>query len=268
MKKLILIVFLGTLFLTSCKKDDFTYDYPDVNKLLISVTRIDGDTEYSTNFKYDSLNRLVEIHTIYPEDLVFTDSFYYNDKGQLFKKVSGDYETTYSYHSSGFLTEQIVHYKSQDSNNEWNAKTEYRYKNGKISKGIEYSTEGEVLHYISYKYDARGNTLEKIVRPADGSDINMIEIKFKYDTKNNPHAVSGLSMLNGYNFMQNADIKQVNNPVYSSYSNIIMSSLPPEYKISYEYNVEGLPVKAVMNNVRFSGQGPVNVVFEYRDIEK
>ncbi|MCB9252996.1 MAG: hypothetical protein H6605_11045, partial [Flavobacteriales bacterium] len=80
MKKLILIVFLGTLFLTSCQKDDFTYDYPDVNKLLISVTRIDGDTEYSTNFKYDSLNRLVEIQTILPEDLVFTDSFYYNDE--------------------------------------------------------------------------------------------------------------------------------------------------------------------------------------------
>ena len=79
MKKLILIVFSGALFLASCKKDDFTYDYPDVDKLLISVTRIDGDTEYSTNFKYDNLNRLVEIQTIFPEDLVFSDSFYYND---------------------------------------------------------------------------------------------------------------------------------------------------------------------------------------------
>ena len=189
-------------------------------------------------------------------------------EGQLFKKVSGDYVTTYSYHSTGLLFEQNVHYKSPDSNNEWNAKTEYRYKNGKISKGIEYSTEGEVLHYISYKYDARGNTLEKIVHPADGADINLIEIKFRYDTKTNPHAVSGLSMLNGYSYTQHADIKQVNNPVYSSYFNLVMSSLPPEYKISYEYNAEGLPVKAVMNNVRFSGQEPVNVVFEYRDMEE
>ncbi|MCW9094828.1 MAG: hypothetical protein OQJ74_03190, partial [Ignavibacteriaceae bacterium] len=62
--------------------------------------------------------------------------------------------------------------------------------------------------------------------------------------------------------------KQVNNPVYSSYMNMISSSLPPEFEISYEYDSDGLPGKAVLNNVRFSGQEPVNVVYEYRDIEK
>ncbi len=265
MKQFIFSLFL--LFLFSCEKEEFVYDYQELDKLLISVTRSGSDFDFRTEFNYDSHNRIVEVKNILPSEQITVETYSYDEEGRIIEKKIDNYVTTYTYSSEGQLLEQNIHYTSKQNDSEWNEKTEFKYKNGKINKGIVYSEEGEVLQYISYKYDSRGNTLEKIVRvSAKDSDFSLVEIKFKYDSKVNPFLSSGVNMLNGYTFTQDADIKQVNNPVYSSYSNMVMSSIPPEYEISYEYNSEGLPVKAVLKNVRFSDQDPVNVLYEYRDI--
>lgn len=187
----------------------------------------------------------------------------------MIEKSNGDYITTYKYNNTGRLIEQNIHFESSKSSYQWNEKTEFKYKNGKINKGIRYSDSGEITSYISYKYDSKGNTLEKTVTASgDESDLNLVEIKFKYDTNLNPIAGTGLNIFNGFSFSQDADIQQVNNPVYSSYMNLILSSLPPEFEISYEYDADGLPLKAVFHSSRYPEQQAIYVVYEYSPIEE
>lgn len=268
MRKLSATVFLVILFFSSCDKDDFFYVYPELDKLLVSVTRIDANSEFRTEFKYDSINRLVELKNIFPEGQIVTESYSYDEKGKLTEKRNGNYVTTFVYNSANQLVEQNVGYALPGDEYSWKLKTEFQYKNGKISKGIVYSEDSEVLQYNNYRYDSRGNTLEKTVHsPNSDSNFNLIEIKFEYDTKVNPNAASGVNMLSGYTFAHDVDIVQVNNPVYSSYLNMVSSSLPPEFEISYEYNSKGLPVKATMNNLVFPDQEPIELEYEYQDIE-
>jgi len=267
-------VFFLTAFLilvTSCNKEDFTYSYTEVDKLLLSVTRTEGDAEFRAEFKYDSFNRIIELKNIFPEGEQVIETYKYNDAGQLVEKSIANSAATYDYHVVTYtynnaeqLIEEIVQYISPHYAHE--TKTEFQYKNGKIYKGTEYSEEGEVLSYIGYKYDSKGNTIEKNVRPAgEETDFNLIEVRFRYDTKVNPFAESGINLLNGFIFTHYADIKQINNPVYSSYTNMLMSSIPPEYEISYEYDADGLPAKAIMNNVRFTESEAVIVEYKYGD---
>lgn len=267
MKKLAGSVFLFFLMLTSCREDVFYYTYPELDELLIAVTRTDENSEFRIEFEYDNLNRLAEVDNIFSEDVTVAETYFYNEEGELSEKRSGNYLTTYTYNSSGNLTEQNVQYSSPDDDNDWQVKTEFEYKNGRISKGIVYSKDGEIVQYINYKYDSRGNTLEKTVTANAESDLNLIEIKFEYDTKANPLAASRVNMLNGSMFSQCADIVQVNNPVYSSYHNLLLSSFPPDFEISYEYNSKDLPVKATMKSLIYPDSKPVELVYEYRDIE-
>ena len=265
------IVILLALLLFSCEEEeeDFIYNYPEFDKLLVSATRTGSNSEYITEFKYDSLNRLVELKNTMPESQIVIESYVYDEESRIVEKRNGNHVTTYFYNAEGQLTEQYIKYESPSDDYEWGERTEFKYKNGKIDKGIIYSGEGEITSTIRYKYDSRGNTLEKTVHPAGSDyDFNLIEIKFRYDSKVNPFGNSGVNLLNGYIYTRYADIKQVNNPVYSSYTNMISSSLPPEYEISYEYDSDGLPVKAVLNNALYSEPKPEYVTYEYRNAGK
>ena len=268
MKQLTVFTFLLVFFFTSCHKDDFYYTYPELDELLISVTRTDEYSEFRTEFKYDSINRLIEVKNILAEGQIITESYSYNEQDELVEKRNSNYTTTFTYNSAGQLTAQNFHYITTEGDNEWQEKTEFQYRNGKISKGIVYSKDDEVFQYISYKYDSRGNTLEKSVHPVNtNSDMSLITMKFEYDTKVNPNITPRVNMLSGYMFAQYADIVQVNNPVYSSYLNLVSSSMPPEFEISYEYNSKNLPIKATMKNLVFPDQEPIELVYEYRAIE-
>lgn len=267
MKKTGLLLLLLALFSGSCEKDEFTYDFPELDQLLISITRTTADAEFKTEFKYDSLNRLEETQNIYSDGQSTVESYFYNEAGKIEKKIRGSYMSIYSYNSKGQVIEENMYYLEHDNEYERNTKTEFKYKNGKISKGIIFSAEGKIMSYISYKYDSRGNMLEKTVRTTDNvSDFILSETNFRYDKNVNPHAGLGMSMFSGFFYAQNPDLIQVNNPVYYSYENVLLSSIPPVFEISYEYALNGLPIKATLNNIRFSGQEPINVVYEYRDI--
>lgn len=266
MKVIPFILIVAFLWFTSCENNDFVYSYPELDKVLVSATRTYDETVYVAEFKYDSLNRVVEVKNIFPEAQVTVESYAYNQAGYIREKKIEDYTTTYLYNSDGKLVEQNLRYISSENDYEWNEKTEFKYKNGKISKGIEYSREGEIVNYISYKYDSNGNTLEKIVRPANYQyEFELIEIKFKYDNNTNPNCTSRISMLSGYSFTFHPDIVQINNPVYLYYMNAVMSSMPPEYSISYTYGPNGLPIKAEMKNIDFPEQKKVIWDYEYRD---
>ncbi|WP_167611777.1 hypothetical protein [Maribellus sediminis] len=268
MRKATLVALLFFIFLNACKEDDFTSTFPELNQHLIAITTTTEDWEYRTDFVYDSLNRLSEIQNRSQGEQIFTESYVYNEAGKISQKTNGDYTTSYVYNSEGQVIEENLQYLSPENGNEWSTKTEYYYKNGRISKGKVFSENGEVSSYISYKYDSRGNTIEKIVRPSNSdSDFILSELKFRYDAKINPLGASGISTINAFMYSRDIDIVQVNNPVYLSYMNSIASSLPPEFEISYEYSSENLPEKAVLSYVRYPDQQGINVVFEYESIE-
>ena len=267
MKNIFLLAVLFIFILTSCKDDDFTYAFPELSQHLVTVTATTDDWEHQTKFVYDSLNRISEIQGIYADEQTYVESYTYNDVGKISQKVNESYTTNYVYNAAGQVIEENVSYVSPYDGDMSFTKTKYLYKNGKISKGIEYSEEGEVVSYISYKYDSRGNTLEKIVRSASSPDIILYEIRFRYDNKINPLGLYGISTLNGYVYSQNADIVQVNNPTYLSYLNSFASSLPPEFDISYEYNSADLPETAIMDYVRYPEHEGIDVLFEYESVE-
>ena len=61
MKHLYFTLLLVSIMAAACQKDDFIYDYPETDKLLLSISGALNDREFITAFKYDSLNRITEI---------------------------------------------------------------------------------------------------------------------------------------------------------------------------------------------------------------
>lgn len=261
---LLLVVFTCII---SCQKEDFTYTYPETDRLLVSIIRTEGDSEYRTEFKYDSLNRIVEIQSFIGGERNVLESFVYNKQGRIVEKHSGTFKHTYKYNERDQLVEQNTHFTPKDGKWEWDVKTEYKYKSGRISKGIIYprkyvglensGKDGE-LGYISYKYDSNGNTEVQNSR-YDKTDV-------KYDNKINPLAVFGVLTVYGYSFYYTfrPDIKQVNNPVYSYQIIGIMSSFPPECEISYEYDMNDLPINAEIKDIGHSGRETAILEFRYQ----
>ncbi len=260
--------FFAVLFLTtSCQKEDFNYNFPETSKLLVSVTLENRNREYFTEFKYDSLNRIIEILEFHDGEQIRQESFIYDKKGHLIEKNSGVHKYSYKYNVKDQLIEQNTHFTPEKGKWEWDVKTEYKYKSGRIARGIVYprkyvgienSGEAEELGYISYRYDSTGNTVEQ----NSGSG----KFDFKYDTKINPLAEHGIQTIYGYSFVHTLqpDVKQVNNPVYNYTEIGIMSSLPPKYEISYEYGLDDMPIKAEIKNVRYPEQETIFVDYGYK----
>ena len=91
MKNLASLCFVMLIFLISCQKEDFIYSYPETDKLLVSVKHISGESEYFTEFKYDSLNRIIEIQKFYQSETLEVESYRYNEEGRISEKESGDF---------------------------------------------------------------------------------------------------------------------------------------------------------------------------------
>jgi len=246
MRTTIYLVIAGLMILTACKKDDFQYSFDTPSKLLVSI-RENG--QLVTEFKYDNLNRVIQADRYISGDTgIIRQYFEYDSKNRLIRKSSGEYTERYEYNSSGILVTMTLHFKSARDGYEWDHKTELRYSKGRISKGIVFSRDGIESGYINYKYDLRGNTIER-TEYSNSSDYNgmiMSQYKFKYDEKINPNPVSSSPFWG----VSQADIIQGNNPTYSYYYNINMSAFPPQYEFSYDYDDTGLPIKEYREKVQ------------------
>jgi hypothetical protein len=245
------------MVLSACKKDDYQYSFEAPSKLLVSISENDQPV---TEFKYDSLNRLIQADKYISVDpWIISQYFEYDSKNRLVRKSSGEYTENYEYSRSGILITMSLHFKSVRDGYEWEQKTELRYSKGRISKGIIFSREGIESGYVNYKYDSRGNTLERTEYSnfADYKSMIISQYKFKYDEKINPHPIANYTFGN----LSQADIIQGNNPTYSYYYNISMSAYPPQYEFSYDYDDTGLPITEFRKNVN----DPVSSnIFDYK----
>ncbi len=83
---------------------------------------------------------------------------------------------------------------------------------------------------------------------------------FNYDGKINPRPASGSPFRN----LSQADIVQGNNPIYAYYYNVSVSTLPPQYGFSYDYDGTGLPAKGYRVKVSEAGDPDISE-YEYID---
>jgi YD repeat-containing protein len=261
MRILIYFLIANLMILSGCKKDDFQYSFETPSKLLVSVK---GNDQLITGLKYDTLNRLIQVDRYLNSGPDCISQFLeYDSQNRLITVSYSDYTETYKYNDDGRLAGIILHFKSAGDGYEWEQRTELQYSKGRISKGIKYSSDGIESGYILYKYDSRGNTIERTeysVLP-ESKDMIMSKSEFTYDDKINPCPFSS----SPYWGIYQVDIIQGNNPTYFHYYNIIMSSLPPEYASTYDYDSTGLPIKEYREQL--NGTGGSNV-FEYEYIEK
>ena len=58
-----------------------------------------------SDFKYDRLNRIIEIQEFYQEEPIKMESFRYNDNRHLMEKLMMQAKFTYKYNSNGQLIE-------------------------------------------------------------------------------------------------------------------------------------------------------------------
>ncbi len=249
------------MLLSGCQKDDFQTSFGTPSKLLVSIKE---DNQLIALFNYDNSNRLIEAVRYLPGDPVGTSQFFeYNSQNQLISKTYGEYVETYGYNNIGKLVSVNLHFKSARDGYEWDQKIELQYSRGRISKGINFSREGIEIAHIEYKYDSRGNTTERTEYPVPSDYNGMIlsQLKFTYDDKINPFLFSN----SPYWEVGQSDVVKGNNPSYSYYYNISMSSFPPEYEFTYEYDTTGLPVKVFRKPLKTSG---VTNVYDYEYIDK
>lgn len=247
------------MILSACKKDEFQYSFEAPSKLLVSIKE---NQQLVAEFKYDNLNRLIQVDRYSSGNPVCISQFFeYNSQNKLISKAYTEYIENYEYDNSGRLVAIILHFKSARDGYEWTQKTELQYSNGKICKGIIFSRDGIESSYVIYKYDSRGNTIERTEYPvsSDNKDMIISQYKYTYDDKINPYPFSSSPSWGV------VDIIQGNNPTYSYYYNIFMSMFPPEFDFTYDYDNTGLPIKEYRKG--FKGQGVSNV-FEYGYIDK
>lgn len=249
------------MILAACQKDKFQDSFETPSKLLVSIREND---QLITVFKYDYLNRLIQVDRYSSGNLVCISQFLkYNSQNRLISNTYGEYIETYGYNNSGRLVVIILHFKSAIDGYEWEQKTELQYRKGRIYKGIIFSRDGVESSHIYYKYDSKGNTIERTeysVSP-DYKGMIMSQFKYTYDDKINPHFFSSSPFWD----VCQVDIVQGNNPTYFYYYNICMSMFPPQYEFAYDYDNTGLPIKEYRKRLQeFGGSS----VFEYEYIDR
>jgi len=245
--------------LSSCNKDDFQYSFETPSKLLVSISE---NGQLVTQFRYDNLNRLIQADRYQTGDTVYKSQYYeYDSENRLIRLSNGEYSAYYEYNSSGNLVKMILHFRSEIDAYEWDQVTTFQYSRGRISKGIKFSREGGESDIIYYEYDSRGNTTKR-TEYAGPSKKSMIisQFRYTYDDRINPDPIS----VSPYLEIFCHDIIQGNNPVYSYYYNAFMSSMPPEYEFTYEYDETGLPIKGIREDFYRQGK-PTIFEYEYGD---
>lgn len=261
MKTTFPLLFASVMLLSNCSKDEFQYHFESAPKLLVAI-RENG--HLITEYRYDTYNRLIQANRYNKGDTIYLSEYFeYNSQNQLIRKIYGEYIETYQYYSCGRLRTTFLNFRSAIDGYNWEQKTEFQFRSGRISKGIKSFTNGNEISYYSYKYDSKGNTIERTeygISP-DYPDLMLTQLKFTYDDKINP----GTSTRSGIWGESLADITQGNNPTYSYYYNIIMSSFPPQFEITYDYEQTGLPIKEYRKQLQHL-QG--TTVFDYEYIDK
>lgn len=237
MKTFLYILILGLPGLSACNKDESIEPSGSSPKLLVSIME---NNLLIAEFKYDSLNRLIQLNNYHADTISYSEDYQYDLNDKLVKRTFSGFVETYEYARDGKLLTTKKYYIT--TGKVW--KIEYQYFKDKISKGITFY-DGTQTGYIVFRYDLRGNTIERTEysNSADLEGFKIEQFKLAYDTKINPVKNPGIFPV---------DIVQNNNTTYFYHYLAVMSSLPPEYHSTYEYDSIGIPTKEYRDSRTFT----------------
>jgi hypothetical protein len=199
------------------------------NALLLSKVLSNGKLFYQ--YDYNPEGKLISMERFGSQTDNYSESYEYYPDGLLAKRIITDpygcSADLFEYNEKNLAIGVTTYFSS---GNVWAEEYEYDSK-GRILGGLAF-TNGEKTGYMTYKYDGSGNTIER--KEFTDEDFLMSELRFEYDKYKNPFPI---------NFP--IDIIKKNNVIYSYAYHASMSSPPPEYSSTFEYNSEGLPIKEI-----------------------
>lgn len=227
MKTYIFLLIVSLIGVSACEKDESFESFGSSSRLLVAVKE---NNQLITEFKYDSLNRLIQLNNYLADTISYSEFYQYDSDNKLIKRTFIGFIETYEYDSFEKLKSLVKYYNATDK--EW--RVDYQYDNDRITKGITFYN-GSETGYIDFKYDSKGNTIERTEYSDYSEQKGFIieQYKLKYDNKINP--VKNLAIFP-------VDIFQKNNPVYFYHYMAIMSSYPSEYYSTYDYDTTGIPI--------------------------
>lgn len=228
MKTSFYILIISLIGLSACKKDESIEPIGSSPKLLVSITE---NNILVTEFKYDSLNRLIQLNNYHADTISYIENYRYDSDNRLIQRTFAGFVETYKYAGDGKLMTSKKYYTA--TGKEW--KIEYQYDKGRINKGITFY-DGSQTGYIVFKYDPGGNTIERTEYPnsPDLKGFKIEQYKLAYDTKISPLKNPSIFPV---------DIVQNNNPTYFYHYLAVMSSLPPEFHSTYDYDTLEIPTR-------------------------
>jgi hypothetical protein len=196
------------------------------NRNLLSEIRINGLKD--KEFEYDSSNRLVSLKSFYNDTCTYTESYEYDSIYRLSKRLYTGFIETYQYTNNGTLLSTTKEFPATSKT--WLETYQYNGE-GRIS-GATTFFNGDTSGYIQYKYDNKGNTIERTEFSKDNT--LMFQEKCTFDSCSNP-----LQLTFPFDMVKRSNIVQ-----YYYYA-IYMSAPPINYTSSYQYDSSGLPIKEV-----------------------
>lgn len=205
--------------------------------LFLQEIRQDGKT--FQKFTYDSFGRMTA------DNVYSNESYTYDSLGRLSKRFYTGFEETYKYDAGGALSSMTRYYP--ETGKTW-SENYRRGSNGTIFDAITLFN-GDTTGYVLYKHDCAGNTIERSEYGMNGTLF--YQERCTYDSFVDPLQLS-------FPF----DMVKKGNMVSHYYYNINMSSLPPQYSSSYEYNALGLPLRETRVQTRTNDTAHFDYVYD------
>lgn len=179
-------------------------------------------------FRYDDGDNLIKTVVYHSKEDSSVFLFSYDERDRLLTRQMPYQKDTLIYDETGKLTTMIT--SSPGSSR--SETTQYTWSKGRISMGRVF-VDGNLVDKIDFIYDAKGNTRSR--------KSLITDYTFEYDDNIRP-----IKDMVHYPI----DIIQKNNPVKTYYSNMLLSSFPPNYEHQYKYNGDGYPVRETRTDIR------------------
>lgn len=243
MKRILYVLSVGFLALTSCSKDDNMPNKQDSSKpapvLVQRETYIVGDKVTNTRISYEG-NKISNSISSGERVFKFTYTEDFITKSESFDK-NGKLESTTEYtYEKGKLVTKI---RKEGAESDFYYKTQYTH-NGSTQIGfknfiVTAATQEEEEYGSAGKYTYINGNLVNIESSLDGKDSITT---FEYDTNNNPYI-----NIKGYNLLVGENTSNFNNIVKRTYILKETISEPRLTTYVYKYNTKNYPTELTIS---------------------
>ncbi len=228
--KLYLIIAIVSIAFLSCTKYEIRKNDLEKSNLKGKIARVTyirysviekfGELNMGEKKPYSNFEHYNEEGFLIEESGFLSKKLQYNEENQLVKMINSEDTTTYRYNDKGLKVEEDVYsnqllaktkYFYDDNGNEvenklYSGSGELRYHNKKqydeknCIEEKNFGSSNDLMNLIKYKYDDKGNQIEKIIYFNINGEEKIKKDTDKYDEKNNKIEYSHYSNLYGEDY--------------------------------------------------------------------